>query len=105
MDYTDAVLATVAVFLLAWYYTSNTKRRPPAPIGIPILGYLPFIGGHPAKKYYELSKKYGPVISVKLGPETFTVLNDYATIQEVSNPRVSLVIHESSVTLARSCIH
>lgn len=82
MEYAEALIATVAVFLFAYYYMSNTKKRPPGPIGIPILGYLPFLGSHPAKKYCELSKKYGPVLSLKLGPETFTVLNDYQTIQE-----------------------
>lgn len=83
MEYADALFATVVVFLFACFYMSNPKRRPPGPFGMPILGYLPFIGNHPAKKYFELSKKYGPVISLKLGPETFTVLNDYESIQEV----------------------
>lgn len=86
MDYlglTGVSVLTVATLLCIWY-KSRRKKRAPGPWGVPLFGYLPFLGDHPARKYFELSKKYGPIISVQLGPQTFTVLNDYEVIQEVS---------------------
>ena len=76
-------LVVVTVVLLGIYFLRKRTKQPPGPCGIPLLGYLPFLGNNPARKYFELSKKYGSVISVKLGMQTAVVLNDFETIHEV----------------------
>lgn len=37
------------------------------PIGLPIIGYLPFLGPAPHRRYSELAKSYGNVFSVMFG--------------------------------------
>jgi cytochrome P450 len=65
-----------------------SPRLPPGPVGLPILGYLPFMdvndfGG----SFTKLSKKFGAVFSMKMGTETAIVVNSYETIKTVlSNP-------------------
>jgi hypothetical protein len=39
----------------------NKKLMPGGPIGLPIVGYLPFLGSKPHCKFVQLSKKYGNV--------------------------------------------
>ncbi|XP_077968910.1 cytochrome P450 2H2-like [Styela clava] len=76
---------TVFVFLGTYYYMKNRNKRkclPPGPTGLPLVGYIPFMGNHPPRKYVELAKKYGPVFSVNIGSETYVILNDYESIQE-----------------------
>ncbi len=37
------------------------------PIGLPIIGYLPFLGPTPHRRYSELAKIYGNIFSVMFG--------------------------------------
>ena len=39
------------------------QRLPPGPIGLPLVGYLPFLGKHPHKDIAKLSDKYGNVFT------------------------------------------
>ncbi|CAM6118405.1 unnamed protein product [Calypogeia fissa] len=67
-----AALATVAMLLLA--FVIRRKRNsllqlplPPGPRGWPILGSLPLLGTLPHQSLYKMSKKYGPLMYLKLG--------------------------------------
>jgi 26-hydroxylase len=44
-----------------------TTEPESGPYGIPILGYLPFMGSDPHKQYGKLGKKYGRIFSVTFG--------------------------------------
>lgn len=39
----------------------KARNLPPGPVGLPLFGYLPFLGKVAYKKLYELSETYGPV--------------------------------------------
>lgn len=78
----------LAVFLLtllvarvsaSWW---RTRRLPPGPRGVPILGYLPFFSGDAHVHYLELARKYGAAFSIKLGNQYVVVLSDYKMIRE-----------------------
>ncbi|XP_049538381.1 cytochrome P450 306a1 [Anopheles darlingi] len=60
------------------------RDQPPGPVGIPLVGYLPFID---AKKPYEtftqLSKKYGPIYGLRMGQVYAVVLSNYSLIRTV----------------------
>ncbi|KAG8175380.1 hypothetical protein JTE90_007391 [Oedothorax gibbosus] len=51
-------------------------------MGLPILGYLPFMTQKPYVKLTELSRKYGPIYRVQLGSREVVVLCDFNTIKD-----------------------
>ncbi|KAG8173441.1 hypothetical protein JTE90_025284, partial [Oedothorax gibbosus] len=53
-------------------------------MGLPIIGYHPFLSNDPYKDFMEMSSKYGPVVSYRsLGGTLVVVLNGAKTIKEV----------------------
>lgn len=59
------------------------KSLPPGPWGLPLFGYLPFMRNVDAHvRFGELAKKYGSVISARLGTQLVVVLSDYKIIRE-----------------------
>ena len=74
-------LSVVLLYLIKWY--SRPKKSPPGPYGLPVLGYLPFFIKNPEQTACKLSKKYGPIISIRLGTEDVVLLNDFDSIRKV----------------------
>lgn len=56
---------------------------PPGPWGLPILGSLPFLKGDLHLHYRDLTKKYGSLISTRLGSQLIVVLSDYKMIRDL----------------------
>ena len=83
-------LSVIILYLINWY--RRPKRFPPGPRGFPIVGYIPFIGQNAEKTINKLSKKYGKIFSVRMGSEDTVFLNDYDSIQTVSNAQINLKI-------------
>ena len=63
--------------------TNGSGGMPPGPGGLPIIGSLLSVGGFPFKSFYEWSKTYGPIITVKMGRNDWVILNDYESIHQV----------------------
>ena len=67
--------------------SSNTatfhSSLPPGPLGLPFLGYLPFLGTNPHLKFHELSHSYGPIFTVMLGTKTYVVVSSPLLVKEV----------------------
>ena len=49
------------------------KRLPPGPSGWPLLGSLPLLGAMPHVTLYNMYKKYGPIVYLKLGTSDMVV--------------------------------
>lgn len=91
MDRTASFSSTEVIFtlllpLIVFYVTRhlfrrNTKRLPPGPTGLPLVGNLLFFAKNPHLKFLELRKKYGPIYSVKLGSNNIVVLCDYQSVR------------------------
>lgn len=61
----------------------KNRNLPPGPIGIPVLGYLPFL--NPSAPYVTLTtlqKKYGSIYGLKLGSVYTVVLCDANLIRD-----------------------
>lgn len=84
LQHLTALLIFVTVFLSTRYFLITRYKRPlpPGPWGVPILGYLPFIGKSMHLTLHELSKKYGPVYRINMGIKTVVVLADPEMIRQ-----------------------
>uniref|UniRef100_I3JCK9 Cytochrome P450 2K1 n=1 Tax=Oreochromis niloticus TaxID=8128 RepID=I3JCK9_ORENI len=77
----------VFVILLAFYLIctilASERNYPPGPTPLPLFGNLLQLNRQPLHiALYELSKKYGPVFTVHLGPKKTVVLAGYKTIKQ-----------------------
>lgn len=55
---------------------------PPGPMGLPFLGYLPFVGREIHLTLSDLSDRYGPIYQIFLGGIRVVVLNDAALVRQ-----------------------
>uniref|UniRef100_A0A1I8M232 Cytochrome P450 n=2 Tax=Musca domestica TaxID=7370 RepID=A0A1I8M232_MUSDO len=58
------------------------RRLPPGPWGLPVIGYLLFMGSEKHTRFMELAKKYGSLFSTRLGSQLTVVMSDYKMIRE-----------------------
>ncbi|OTF79475.1 cytochrome P450-like protein [Euroglyphus maynei] len=78
-------LITLIVCLVSKLYWSHIGSRlplPPGPYGMPLLGYLPFVGYDFHLRLTELGKKYGSIYQIYLGTKRVVVINDARLIKE-----------------------
>ncbi|XP_002120711.5 cytochrome P450 2U1-like [Ciona intestinalis] len=81
-DMSIVLTASCAFVLILYYWYKRPRNFPPGPRGIPLLGMMPFLGKHTEKDFRRWSKKYGPMMSVRLGQNDWIVLGDHKTINE-----------------------
>ncbi|GFW41454.1 cytochrome P450 18a1 [Trichonephila clavipes] len=77
-----AVFVAILVYIIGYLIRRFRLKFPPGPIGLPVVGYLPFLSKDVHLKFIELAKKYGDVFSIRLGSVPVVVLNDTASIRE-----------------------
>lgn len=76
------ITLAVLIFYKIFIYVRRIRSLPPGPWGLPIIGYLPFLKGDAHISFKNLSNKYGPIFSTKLGDQLIVVLSDYRHIRE-----------------------
>lgn len=78
----NLILSLVAAYLVYKIIAKFAlwRRMPPGPFGLPFLGYAPFLGDH--RNVCKLSKKYGPVFSVRLGIHDVVFMNDWKSVSQ-----------------------
>ena len=60
----------------------ESRSLPPGPYGLPFVGYLPYVKGGLHEELTLLSRRHGPVFSLRLGSELMVVLSDHRVIRE-----------------------
>ncbi|CAM6018950.1 unnamed protein product [Sphagnum balticum] len=87
MDETFGVVIIFLLILLMWLQLSKTKalKLPPGPRPWPILGNIPHLMGslRPHRRLMELSKKYGPIMFLRLGSVPTVVTNSPEIVREI----------------------
>ncbi|XP_019100080.1 PREDICTED: cytochrome P450 71B35-like [Camelina sativa] len=78
-------LVFLICFLLAVYNHKKHRkyRQLPSPPGLPVIGNLHQIGELPHQSLWKLSKKYGPVMHLKLGRVPTVVVSSAETARQV----------------------
>ncbi|GMH26616.1 hypothetical protein Nepgr_028459 [Nepenthes gracilis] len=119
MDLWNSMLPILLLWISSYFILSflrsrnlSSKKLPPGPSPSPIIGNLFNLGRKPHRSLAELSRVYGPIISLRLGYQTMVVISSPSSAKEVlqkqdpsfSNRHVPHVVtalhhHESSVLL------
>ncbi|GJE97683.1 cytochrome P450 [Phanerochaete sordida] len=80
---TVALLSTLAALAYALLHAFRRlrlalvgKSLPPGPLGVPLLGALPFMVARPEVALNQWAQKYGPLYSVWLGEQLHVVVSD-----------------------------
>lgn len=77
IEATIALCLIFAVILLNHFLKMRKRKLPPGPIGLPFVGYLPFLNAkNPHISLTELAEKYGRIYSMQMG-SIFTGKNDF----------------------------
>ncbi|KAF3781545.1 Geraniol 8-hydroxylase [Nymphaea thermarum] len=73
------VMCICAYFL----FPRKPTNLPPGPMGLPIIGSLLDLGRKPNESLFELSRRYGPIMSLRLGSRTTIVVSTAMAAEEV----------------------
>ena len=91
-DHVNQAVFTVliAIFATLWYLWASRRARkrtaplPPGPRGLPIVGYLPYLGSNLHHSFAELADIYGPIFKLWLGNRLCIVLSSPSLAKEVA---------------------
>lgn len=87
-------MPNLLAMVLSMVIVRSPKVLPPGPFGFPIIGNILELGPKPHQSLAKLSRKYGPLMSFKLGSRTTIV---------VSSPEMAkVVLQEHDVAFSRS---
>ncbi|KAJ6808881.1 putative cytochrome P450 76M5-like [Iris pallida] len=77
--------ATAAVLCYAFLYVRWHRKSalPPGPVGLPIVGSLPFLDPQLHTYFARLAKTYGPICRIKLGNMMFVIVSSSSVAREV----------------------
>uniref|UniRef100_A0A1J3GJ33 Cytochrome P450 83A1 n=3 Tax=Noccaea caerulescens TaxID=107243 RepID=A0A1J3GJ33_NOCCA len=85
-DIIIGVVALAVVLLFFLYQKPRTKRYklPPGPTALPVIGNLHQLPKHnPQRFFYEWAKKYGPILSYKIGSRTMVIISSAELAKEL----------------------
>ena len=81
------LVSVLAVVYFTWNVNKSRKanaKLPPGPRGLPVVGYLPFLGNTDLhKKFTELSGVYGPIFKLWLGNKLCVVVSSPSLVKQV----------------------
>ncbi|KAL0285465.1 UNVERIFIED_CONTAM: cytochrome [Sesamum angustifolium] len=94
-QYYTAIISALVICIIWCIKTSlNPARRtpslPPGPRGLPILGYLPFLGNNLHHQFADLAQRYGPIYKLYLGNKLCVVINSPSLVKEVVRDQDSI---------------
>ncbi|KAK2664786.1 hypothetical protein Ddye_003360 [Dipteronia dyeriana] len=102
----------VAISSVVWLLLNLKKWRktvapplPPGPRGLPIIGYLPFLGTHLHKTFTKLAEDYGPIYKLWLGNKLCVVVSSPSLIKELVRDQDTIVANRDPPIAALAFTH
>ncbi|KAI6659251.1 Cytochrome P450 1A1 [Oopsacas minuta] len=77
------LLLFTTLLLLVWYVLyGRPSTEPPGPWGLPLVGYLPFLGKKMNLTINNLAKRYGNVFQLRMGSRKVVVISGQRCVRE-----------------------
>ncbi|CAI0413836.1 unnamed protein product [Linum tenue] len=80
---TAILLVLSTGLLLSHFLRRKQAPLPPGPTGLPLMGYLPFLGPHLHREFTALAATYGPIYSLRLGTKLCAVVSSPSLAKEI----------------------
>ncbi|KAH6818085.1 hypothetical protein C2S51_001688 [Perilla frutescens var. frutescens] len=90
------ILLLVSIFWYknaSWNLGGKAPALPPGPRGLPIVGYLPFMGSDMLRKLTDLYHKYGPIYKLRLGSKLAVVITSPSLVKQVLRDQDLIFAH------------
>ncbi|PHH76622.1 hypothetical protein CDD80_1377 [Ophiocordyceps camponoti-rufipedis] len=95
----------VAVFIVVTYCSLRPRRRPPGPRGLPLFGNVHQISRRYSwKQFQQWHKKYGPILSFRLGQINVILLGNHEVTKELLGRRSANYSSRPRLAVAGECI-
>ena len=78
-----AILVLSLTAFAAAFWKRSRAGLPPGPRGLPLVGYLPFLGKELHREFERLARVYGPICSLWLGNKLCVVVSSPELVKEV----------------------
>ncbi|KRZ67594.1 C-terminal-binding protein [Trichinella papuae] len=75
------VICILLIAWLLWWTCRNGGKSPPGPFGLPIVGYMPWLGSKMNLTLTKLWEQYGDVYSIRVGSRKLVVVNGQRAIR------------------------
>ncbi|XP_051130110.1 geraniol 8-hydroxylase-like [Andrographis paniculata] len=105
-QFSQAILTLVSILVVIFsicYFkllSKSASKFPPGPSGVPILGYLPFIGADMLRKFSQLASKYGEIYMLRLGNKLCVVINSPSLVKEIVRDQDNVFSNRSTPVAA-----
>lgn len=83
LSFTLVILATIFSILFVVKQNKSHKNLPPGPPELPIIGNLHQVGDKPHVTLANMAKRYGPLISLRLGKQLLVVASSPEAAKEI----------------------
>ncbi|KAF8398774.1 hypothetical protein HHK36_014632 [Tetracentron sinense] len=102
---TLAIATSILAFLLlpVIIRRRNWCNSPPGPIGLPILGYLPYLSDRLHEDLFNLAQTYGPLFSLQMGQKPAIVVSSPEIAREILKQKESM-FSSRTITEAVRCV-
>lgn len=105
------ILSTlVPLFVIFWFICFVKKQNkekpplPPGPRGLPLVGYLPFLGSNLHHSFKELASLYGPIFKLRLGTKDCIVITSPSLVKEVVRDQDVVFANRGHIIAAESLL-
>ncbi|KUL85540.1 hypothetical protein ZTR_08063 [Talaromyces verruculosus] len=102
-----AVVICSALLIYKYCYLGHALPLPPGPVPLPVIGNLHQLTGNPFENFEKWHKKYGPLISLRVGQRTVIVIGSYEIAHDLLDKQSAMYstrpeLHIASKHLAKN---